>query len=95
MAGSADMKKYADGGMADDMLMNRPMPAKKPGMAPKKPPMPVRRRAPLPPEAGAGDVTPPPGAPGMPAMKSGGSVGSASRRADGIAKRGKTNCKMY
>jgi hypothetical protein len=27
---------------------------------------------------------------GMPAMKKGGSVGSASRRADGIAQRGKT-----
>jgi hypothetical protein len=27
--------------------------------------------------------------------KSGGSVGSASKRADGIASRGKTNCKMY
>ena len=26
---------------------------------------------------------------------SGGSVGSASSRADGIASRGKTNCKMY
>jgi hypothetical protein len=25
----------------------------------------------------------------------GGSVGSASKRADGIASRGKTNCKMY
>jgi hypothetical protein len=28
-------------------------------------------------------------------MKSGGSVGSASKRADGIASRGKTKCKMY
>ena len=28
-------------------------------------------------------------------MASGGSVGSASKRADGIASRGKTNCKMY
>jgi len=85
------MKKYADGGMADEM-MNRPMPpmAAKRGVAPKRP-MP-RRRPPLPPEAGAGDVTPPPGAPGMPAMKKGGSV---SARADGIAKRGRTNCKMY
>jgi hypothetical protein len=36
-------------------------------------------------------VTPPAG---MPAMKKGGSVGSASRRADGIAQRGKTNCTM-
>ena len=55
---------------------------------PKRPAM----KRPLPAEAGAGDVTPPPGAPGMPGMKKGGSVSS---RADGIAKKGKTNCKMY
>ena len=30
-----------------------------------------------------------------PGMKSGGAVGSASKRADGIASRGKTKCKMY
>jgi len=29
------------------------------------------------------------------AYKNGGSVGSASSRADGIATKGKTNCKMY
>lgn len=95
------MRKYAEGGELEGM-MSRSEPPKKAGAAPKKP---ARRRAPpLPPEAGAGDVTPPPGAPGMPAMKKGGkvkkyaeggSVGSASRRADGIAKRGKTNCTMY
>jgi len=68
--------------------MKRPMP--KPAM--KRPmPKPAMKR-PLPAEAGAGDVTPPPGAPGMPGMKKGGSVSS---RADGIAKKGKTNCKMY
>jgi hypothetical protein len=31
---------------------------------------------------------------GMPAMKKGGSVSSASSRADGIAQRGKTKCTM-
>jgi hypothetical protein len=30
-----------------------------------------------------------------PGMKSGGKVGSASKRADGIAQKGKTNCKTY
>ena len=48
---------------------------------------PKRRRSSLPQEAGSGDVTPPPGAPGM---KHGGAVGSASKRADGIATKGKT-----
>jgi hypothetical protein len=83
-----------------DDMMNRPMPpmAAKKGVAPKRP-MPRRRVPPLPPEAGAGDVTPPPGAPGMPAMKKGGKVGyasggSASKRADGCAQRGKTKGRM-
>lgn len=90
------MKKYADGGDVMDDINFLGKRAPEAGMAPRKPaprkPAP-RRRPMLPPEAGAGDVTPPPGAPGMPTgMKSGGSV---SKRADGIAQRGKTNCKMY
>ena len=65
----------------DDILERAPDAQKKP----------KRRRPALPQEAGSGDVTPPPGAPGM---KRGGSVGSASKRADGIAQRGKTRGKM-
>ena len=56
--------------------------------AQKKPKL---RRSSLPQEAGSGDVTPPPGAPGM---KHGGAVGSASKRADGCAQRGKTRGKF-
>ena len=36
----------------------------------------------------------PPAPAGVPGMKSGGSVGSASRRADGIARQGKTKGRM-
>lgn len=46
-----------------------------------------------PPEAGAGDVTPPPGAPGMPGgppLPKGYAKGGYTRAADGIAKKGKT-----
>ena len=66
------------------MMKKPPMPAKKPML--KKPMMPV---APKP--RGA-----PPDASVMPApaFKKGGSVGSASRRADGIATKGKTKGTM-
>ena len=44
----------------------------------------------------AADKTPPaPKAAPTEKKASGGSVGSASKRADGIASRGKTKCKMY
>jgi hypothetical protein len=66
-----------DGGSAPKPPMKRPMP-KKP--MPKKPMMPM---APKP--RGV-----PPDESMMPGMKKGGSVGSASKRADGIATKGKT-----
>jgi hypothetical protein len=77
---TADMGKPPqdiDGGSAP---MKRPMP--KPPMAMKKP-MPKKPMAPKP--RGV-----PSEAPMMPGMKKGGSVGSASKRADGIATKGKT-----
>jgi hypothetical protein len=77
---TADMGKPPqdiDGGSAP---MKRPMP--KPPMAMKKP-MPKKPMAPKP--RGV-----PPEAPVMPGMKKGGSVGSASKRADGVATKGKT-----
>lgn len=86
-------KRYADGGIYTADMGQPPMepdggsaPPKLP-MAKKKKAMPPKRpKAPA--EAGAGDVTPPKE---MMGYKKGGSVSS---RADGIAKRGKTNCKM-
>ena len=64
--------------------MKKPMPVKKP--MPKKPMMPV---APKPRSAPPDESVMP-----APAFKKGGSVGSASRRADGIAKKGKTKGTM-
>lgn len=49
--------------------------------------MPKETAAPVPP-------TPAPGLPQGPGMKKGGKVGSASKRADGIAQRGKTRGKI-
>jgi hypothetical protein len=74
----------------------KPMPMPKPAM--KRPAPPMKRPAgggmfregmPVPQDIDGASATPTPRAPGM---KKGGSVSS---RADGIAKKGKTNCKMY
>jgi hypothetical protein len=59
-----------------------PMPVKKPPTATKKPVMPVTPK----PRGAAPDESVMP----APAFKKGGSVGSASKRADGIATKGKT-----
>ena len=73
-----------DGGSAP---MKRPMP--KPPMAMKKP-MPKKPMMPMAPKPRGV----PSEAPTMPGMKKGGSVGSASKRADGIATKGKTKGTM-
>ena len=78
---TADMGKPPqdiDGGSAPMKRPKPPMAMKKP--MPKKPMMPM---APKP--RGV-----PPTEPMMPGMKKGGSVGSASKRGDGIATKGKT-----
>jgi hypothetical protein len=79
---TADMGKPPqdiDGGSAPKPAMKKPMP-KKP--MPKKPMMPVAPKPRgTPPDASAMPA---------PAFKKGGSVGSASKRADGIATKGKT-----
>ena len=62
------------------MMKKPPMPVKKP--MPKKPMMPVAPK----PRGAAPDESVMP----APAFKKGGSVGSASKRADGIASKGKT-----
>jgi hypothetical protein len=62
--------------------MPKPMPVKKP--MPKKPVMPMAPKGRGPGMAADESAMP------APAFKKGGSVGSASRRADGIAKKGKT-----
>ena len=98
-------KNYADGGMFREGMpvpqdidgasvtpgprkpaMKRPMPAKRP----------ATRMAPSEPDAGGGAALPGKleGRGVTPAFKKGGSVGSASRRADGIAKQGKTKGRM-
>lgn len=97
-------KKYADGGMFREGMpvpqdidgasapMKRPMPK-----APMKRPMPAKRPAggmfregmPVPQDIDGASA-----APRMPGMKSGGSVGSASKRADGCAVQGKTKGRM-
>lgn len=69
------------------MPMKRPMPAMK-RPAPKGEGV-FREGMPVPQDIDGASV-----APRMPGMKKGGSVGSASRRADGIAKQGKTRGKM-
>lgn len=90
------MKKYAQGGIYTAEMGQPPMdpeggsvkpkpPMKRPPMKKPMPPM----KKPMPKVGGmesAEQPTP------MPGMKRGGSV---SARADGIAKKGKTNCKMY
>lgn len=95
-------KKYADGGMFREGM---PVPQDIDGASvtpgPRKPAMkraapPMKRPAPK----GSGmfregmpvpqDIDGASVAPRAPGMKGGGSVGSASKRADGIAKRGKT-----
>lgn len=64
------------------MMKKPPMAMKKP--MPKKPMMPVATK----PRGAASDESM------MPAFKKGGSVGSASKRADGIASKGKTKGTM-
>jgi hypothetical protein len=79
---TADMGKPPqdiDGGSAPKPGMKRPAPKKS---APRKPMMPV---APKPRSAAPDESVMP-----APAFKKGGSVGSASKRADGIATKGKT-----
>ena len=79
-----------DGGSARP-LPKRGMPMKKP--MPRKPLMPVAPKPRLP--GMAADESAMPAMPaGMPGMKSGGSVGSASRRGDGCASKGKTKGTM-
>lgn len=100
-------RKFADGGIYTAAMGQPPQepdgasvtpgpkkPMPKPAM---KRPMPVKRPAgggmfregmPVPQDIDGASATPSPRAPGM---KKGGSV---SARADGIAKRGRTNCKM-
>jgi hypothetical protein len=83
---TADMGKPPqdiDGGSASKPAMKKPMP-KKP--MPKKPMMPVAPK----PRGAAPDESVMP----APAFKKGGSVGSASKRADGIAMKGKTKGTM-
>ena len=74
------MKKYAEGGMADELISYQKKPMSKAEQAASS-------------KASKNDVTPPPGMRGKPPefkkYASGGSV-SASRRADGVAQRGKT-----
>ena len=94
-------RKFNDGGIFREGMqvpqdidgasapMKKPMP--KPPMAakkpmPKKPMMPVAPK----PRGAAPDESVMP----APAFKNGGSVGSASKRADGIAQKGKTRGKM-
>ena len=80
-------RKFADGGIfregmevpqdidgASAAPMKRPMPMKKPMPKKPMPKKPMMPAAPMP----------------APSYKSGGSVGSASKRADGIAMKGKT-----
>lgn len=81
-----------DGGSAAPMPSRRPKPAMKRPAPPMKRPAPkgegvFREGMPVPQDIDGGSA-----APKMPGMKKGGSV---SARADGIAKKGKTNCKMY
>jgi hypothetical protein len=73
-----------DGGSAP---MKRPMP--KPPMAMKKP-MPKKPMMPMAPKPRGM----PPDEAAMPGMKKGGSVGSTSKRGDGIATKGKTKGAM-
>ena len=82
-------KKMADGGGAMGALAGTPALIGRPAVnapvrAPGKPPMAARRKA-MAPRAPIGN----PSMPSTP-MKKGGSVKSASSRADGIAQRGKT-----
>lgn len=97
-------RKFADGGIYTAEMGQPPMDPeggppppkrmiKRPPMAGKKPPMPVKR--PAMPVAPRPSGTPP-DASAMPAptYKNGGSVGSASKRADGCAVKGKTKGKM-
>lgn len=95
-------RKFADGGIYTAEMgkppqdidgasapMKKPapkMPMKKP--VPKKPIMPVAPKGRGPGMAADESAMP------APAFKKGGSVGSASRRADGIAKKGKTKGTM-
>lgn len=74
-----------DGGSAPKPPMKRPAPKKS---MPKKPMMPVAPKGRGPGMAADESAMP------APAFKQGGSVGSASRRADGIAKKGKTKGTM-
>jgi len=94
-------KKYADGGM---FRAGMPVPQDVDGASvtpgPKKPamkkPAPVKRPVRSEPDAGGGAALPGSleGKGVTPAFKKGGSVGSASRRADGIARQGKTKGRM-
>ena len=93
-------RKFADGGIYTAEMGKPPQdidgasaPMKKPApKMPMKKPMPKKPMMPMAPKP-AGT---PPDASAMPApaFKKGGSVGSASRRADGIAKKGKTKGTM-
>lgn len=83
-----------DGGSVTPAPKRAGMPAMKKPMPPMKKPAPkgggiFREGMPVPQDIDGASVSPAPRAPGM---KKGGSV---SARADGIAKKGKTNCKMY
>jgi hypothetical protein len=88
-------RKFNDGGIYTAEMGQPPMDPEGGSVPPRpRPPMPAKKMTPKramkrPRTAGMGPVEQPTPVPGM---KKGGSV---SARADGIAKKGKTNCKMY
>ena len=97
-------RKFADGGIYTaemgkppqdiDGASVSPKPAmKKPPVMPKKP-MPKKPMMPVAPKGRGPGMAADESAMPAPAFKKGGSVGSASRRADGIAKKGKTKGTM-
>ena len=77
----AEMKMQAANKRAFDAADSTPPAPAAPAPAPR-PPMPQMPQRPMP-QGG-----------GMPGMSKGGKVGSASKRADGIAQKGKTRGKM-
>jgi hypothetical protein len=96
-------RKFADGGIFREGMQvpqdidgaSAPMkkPMVKPPVAAKKP-MPKKPMMPMAPKGRGPGMAADESAMPAPAFKKGGSVGSASRRADGIAKKGKTKGTM-
>ena len=85
----ANVKYSGDTPVDEPVLPRKAMRKPMPGMRPKRPMYPgsVPVDEPVAPAMPAAPA-------GMPAMKKGGSVGSASKRADGCATKGKTKGRM-